>query len=394
MALRSAIALARSATTRQSAVTPPALFSSLARAGVPSTTTTTHPTRNNGWAKLLEAAASAPRSSPSLWRRDLSTITYPAVEAKIGAPAPTFKAAAVVDGEITQVDLADYKGQYVVLLFYPKDFTFVCPTEIIAFSDRAKEFEAINAKVIALSTDTEECHLAWVRTPRKKGGLGHMQIPLVADTTKLISAQYGVLIEDLGIANRGLFIINPDGVLEQVTINNLPVGRSVDEAIRLLQAFQFVAEHGEVCPAGWTPGAKTMVADPDGSLDYFGSGATEESDAEDPLAAGDKVLTIATPQEYQDLVKKDRVVVDFAAPWCGKCRQIMPEVTKLSEEFPNVTFAKFDTTEDALVELSAELGVKALPAFHFFHGGKAAATPVIGYKKKLLREQVEALAKA
>jgi len=208
--------------------------------------------------------------------RSMATITYSPPAIKIGEPAPTFSAGAVVDGEITSLDLAQYKGKYVVLLFYPKDFTFVCPTEIIAFSDAAPKFEAMNTQVIALSTDTEESHLAWIRTARKKGGLGHMQIPIVADTTKEISADYGVLIENLGIALRGLFIINPEGVLEQITVNNLPVGRSVDETIRLIQAFQFVAEHGEVCPANWKPGEKTMVPHPDHSLEYFGSGATEK----------------------------------------------------------------------------------------------------------------------
>jgi len=119
-------------------------------------------------------------------------------------------------------------------------------TEIIAYSDAANRFEEIGAKVIGISTDTEESHLAWVRTPRKRGGLGHMQIPLVADVTKTIAADYGVLLEDIGIALRGLFLIDPEGVLQQITVNNLPVGRNVDETIRLIQAFQFVAKHGEV----------------------------------------------------------------------------------------------------------------------------------------------------
>ncbi|KAK3270317.1 Peroxiredoxin-2, partial [Cymbomonas tetramitiformis] len=208
-------------------------------------------------------------------QRFFSTIAYPSSSAFIGKQAPNFSAPAVIDGEISSVQLEQYRGKYVVLFFYPKDFTFVCPTEIIAFSDRAKEFEAINTQLIACSTDTEECHLAWIRTPRKKGGLGNMQIPIVADTTKAISADYGVLLEEAGIALRGLFIINPEGVLEQITVNNLPVGRSVDETLRLLTAFQFVAEHGEVCPADWTPGAKTMVPSTDGSVDFFASGATE-----------------------------------------------------------------------------------------------------------------------
>eukprot|EP00798_Chlamydomonas_sp_ICE-L_P015511 gene15511-21601_t len=149
---------------------------------------------------------------------------------------------AVLDGEIKSISSEDYKGKYVCLFFYPKDFTFVCPTEIIAFSDRAKEFEALGCQVIAASTDTPECHLAWIRTPRNRGGLGYMQIPIIADVTKVISAKYGVLIEKEGIANRGLFIIDPQGKVCQITINDLPIGRSVDETIRLLSAIQFVAK--------------------------------------------------------------------------------------------------------------------------------------------------------
>ncbi|CAN0112512.1 unnamed protein product, partial [Ectocarpus sp. 13 AM-2016] len=188
-------------------------------------------------------------------------------------PAPGFKAKAVVDGDIVDVSTDDYKGKWVVLLFYPKDWTFVCPTEIIAFSDRHSEFEALGAQVLGISTDTEDSHLAWTRHPRKRGGLGHMRIPLVADPTKEISADYGVLIPSLGIALRGLFIINPEGILEQaslsVTINNLGIGRDVDETLRLIQAHQFLAKHGEVCPAGWKPGDKTMKPGLDASMEYF-----------------------------------------------------------------------------------------------------------------------------
>jgi alkyl hydroperoxide reductase subunit AhpC len=181
-------------------------------------------------------------STDAVW----NTILYPDSEMEIGAPAPDFSAPAVVDGEITDVKMSDYKGKYVILFWYPKDFTFVCPTEIIAFSDRAKEFEALNCQLIAASTDTPEVHLAWIRTPRKRGGLGYMQIPILADVTKEIAARYGVLKRDVGIALRGLYIINPEGVVEHVTMNNFPVGRNVDEALRTLQAIQYVAEHGEV----------------------------------------------------------------------------------------------------------------------------------------------------
>ena len=160
-------------------------------------------------------------------------------------------------------------GQWLVLFFYPLDFTFVCPTEIIAFSDRSDEFRAIGCEVVAASVDSEFSHLAWTQTPRKQGGLGEMKIPLLADITKKISSDYGVLLEDDGVALRGLFIINPEGTLVQMTVNDLPVGRSVDETLRLVKAFQFVAEHGEVCPANWTEGSATIVPEVGASKNYF-----------------------------------------------------------------------------------------------------------------------------
>jgi len=190
-------------------------------------------------------------------------------EARIQHQAPGFTAKALVNGDFKDVTLSDYKGHYVVLFFYPLDFTFVCPTEIIAFNDRAKEFEEIGCKVLACSTDSHFSHLAWTNVPRKKGGLGNMTIPLIADKTMEISRKYGVLKEDEGVSFRGLFIIDDKGVLRQITINDMPVGRSVDETLRLVKAFQFVDEHGEVCPAGWNPGDDTMKPDVAGSLTYF-----------------------------------------------------------------------------------------------------------------------------
>ncbi|XP_015123208.1 peroxiredoxin 1 [Diachasma alloeum] len=184
-------------------------------------------------------------------------------------PAPVFKGTAVVKGQFKDISLTDYKGKYVILFFYPLDFTFVCPTEIIAFSDRAGEFRAINCELIAASCDSHFSHLAWVNTPRKQGGLGEMDIPLLADKSLKTARAYGVLDEETGIPFRGLFIIDDKQNLRQITINDLPVGRSVDEALRLVQAFQYTDKHGEVCPAGWKPGKKTMKPDPAGSKEYF-----------------------------------------------------------------------------------------------------------------------------
>ncbi|XP_051156390.1 peroxiredoxin 1 [Leptopilina boulardi] len=189
----------------------------------------------------------------------------------IQKPAPCFKGMAVVDGQFKEISLSQYKGKYVILFFYPLDFTFVCPTEIIAFSDRAQEFRDIGCELIAASTDSHFSHLAWVNTARKEGGLGVMNIPLLADKSCKIARDYGVLDEESGIPFRGLFIIDDKQNLRQITINDLPVGRSVDETLRLVQAFQFTDKHGEVCPANWKPGKKSMKPDVKGSKEYFES---------------------------------------------------------------------------------------------------------------------------
>lgn len=136
--------------------------------------------------------------------------------------------------------------------------TFVCPTEILAFSDRLHEFEAINTTVVACSVDSHFTHLAWMNTPREEGGLGHVKIPIISDLSHKISQSYGVYLDDLGHTLRGLFIIDNRGILRQITMNDLPVGRSVDETLRLVQAFQYTDKHGEVCPAGWKPGQDTV----------------------------------------------------------------------------------------------------------------------------------------
>jgi peroxiredoxin (alkyl hydroperoxide reductase subunit C) len=188
----------------------------------------------------------------------------------VGIAAPDFTATAVVDQEFKEISLSQYRGKYVVLFFYPLDFTFVCPTEITAFSDRYADFSSRNSEVLGVSVDSQFSHLAWVQTDRKNGGLGDIAYPLVSDLNKTIARDYQVLDEGAGIALRGLFIIDPEGVVMHSTINNLPVGRSVDETLRVLQAFQYVQSHpDEVCPANWTPGEKTMNPDPVKSKDFF-----------------------------------------------------------------------------------------------------------------------------
>ncbi|MBE9057683.1 peroxiredoxin [Sphaerospermopsis sp. LEGE 08334] len=189
---------------------------------------------------------------------------------RVGQQAPDFTATAVADQEFKTIKLSDYRGKYVVLFFYPLDFTFVCPTEITAFSDRYEEFKTLNTEILGVSVDSEFSHLAWIQTDRKSGGVGDLNYPLVSDIKKEISADYNVLDPAAGIALRGLFIIDKDGVIQHSTINNLAFGRSVDETLRTLQAIQHVQSHpDEVCPAGWQPGEKTMVPDPVKSKVYF-----------------------------------------------------------------------------------------------------------------------------
>ncbi|XP_063989900.1 peroxiredoxin-2 [Diachasmimorpha longicaudata] len=190
-------------------------------------------------------------------------------KAVIGKPAPHWEATAVINGEFKEIKLTDYKGKYLVFFFYPLDFTFVCPTEIQAFSDRIDEFRTLNTEVIAASVDSQFTHLAWMNTPRKEGGLDKIKIPLLSDLTHKISKDYGVYLEDLGHTLRALFIIDGKGNLRQITMNDLPVGRSVDETLRLVQAFQYTDEHGEVCPAGWKPGQDTIIPNPVDKKKFF-----------------------------------------------------------------------------------------------------------------------------
>ena len=190
---------------------------------------------------------------------------------RVGQPAPDFTATAVVDREFKTVKLSDYRGKYVVLFFLPLRLHLRLSDGIItAFSDRYEEFSKLNTEVLGVSCDSEFSHLAWIQTDRKSGGVGDLNYPLVSDYKKEISSAYNVLDPDAGVALRGLFLIDKDGVIQHSTINNLAFGRNVDETLRTLQAIQYVQEHpDEVCPAGWTPGEKTMKPDPVASKEYF-----------------------------------------------------------------------------------------------------------------------------
>ncbi len=184
--------------------------------------------------------------------------------------APAFKAQAVMpDGSFQEVSLEDYRGQYVMLFFYPLDFTFVCPTEIIAFSDAAGEFQKRNVQLLSCSVDSHFTHLAWRGTARSEGGLGDIQFPMLADLNKQIAEDYEVLLAG-GISLRGLFLIDKEGVVRHQLVNDLPLGRSVDEALRLVDALQFVEANGEVCPANWKKGDLTIKPTPADSREYFG----------------------------------------------------------------------------------------------------------------------------
>jgi peroxiredoxin (alkyl hydroperoxide reductase subunit C) len=173
-------------------------------------------------------------------------------------PAPDFKAQAVMpNGDFKEVSLSDYKGKEVVLYFYPLDFTFVCPSEIIAFSKKNDEFKERGVQLLGCSVDSHFSHFAWRNTPVEKGGIGEINYPLIADVTKNIARDYGVLFDE-SVALRGLFLIDKKGIVRHSTINDLPLGRNVDEALRVIDALQYTEEHGEVCPANWKKGEKAM----------------------------------------------------------------------------------------------------------------------------------------
>ncbi len=187
----------------------------------------------------------------------------------INKPAPDFKAQTVMpDNTFKELKLSDYKGKYVVLFFYPLDFTFVCPSEILAFNKQLNDFKERNVEVIGVSVDSHFSHLAWKNTPVEKGGIGKIQFPLVADLDKNISRDYDVLFNET-IALRGLFLIDKNGIIKHSLVNDPAIGRNVDEALRIVDALQYTEKHGEVCPANWKSGQDAMKPTTDGVAAYL-----------------------------------------------------------------------------------------------------------------------------
>lgn len=189
---------------------------------------------------------------------------------KVAGPAPDFTATAVMPDNTfnDKFSLSGLRGKYVVLFFYPLDFTFVCPSEIIAFNKKLDDFKKRNCEVVGVSVDSHFTHWAWKNTPVEQGGIGNIQYPLVADLTKRISRDYGVLLNK-AIALRGLFLIDKEGVVQHALVNNLPLGRNVDEALRMVDALQYTEKHGEVCPANWKQGEEAMKPSAEGVAAYL-----------------------------------------------------------------------------------------------------------------------------
>ncbi|MEM8864317.1 MAG: peroxiredoxin [Planctomycetota bacterium] len=183
--------------------------------------------------------------------------------------APDFSAQAVMpDGTFTELKLSHYRGKYVLLFFYPLDFTFVCPTEIIAFSDAIERFEALNVQVLGASVDSHFSHFAWREMSREQGGIGRISYPLIADLNKKIAESYDVLLDN-EVALRGLFLIDKEGIVRHQVVNDLPLGRSVDEAVRMVEALQYFEKNGEVCPANWKEGGRTIKPTIGDSKEFF-----------------------------------------------------------------------------------------------------------------------------
>lgn len=205
----------------------------------------------------------------AFWAITLQAADQKCDSSLVGQKAYDFKAQAVVDGETKDVSLSDFKDKFKILIFYPADFSFVCPTELFAFQDKKEEFDKRNAQLMAVSVDQVYSHQAWLEKPRNEGGIEGITYPLLSDVTKAISCAYGVLDGKKGISLRGVIIIDPKDIIQHVSINNESVGRSIDEVLRTLDGIIFTLDHGDVCPANWQKGQETIKPTEEGLKEYL-----------------------------------------------------------------------------------------------------------------------------
>ena len=209
------------------------------------------------------------RDVSGVWVGELRPTKEMIMSTLVTQKAPDFAATAVMaDNSFAELRLSDYRGKYTVLFFYPLDFTFVCPSEILAFNRKVEEFNKKDCQLIGISVDSHFTHLAWKETEIDKGGIGNVRYPLVSDIKKEIARAYGVLHDD-SVALRGLFLIDKEGVVRHAVVNDLPLGRNVDEALRMLDALRFTEEHGDVCPANWREGEDAMKPTAEGVAEYL-----------------------------------------------------------------------------------------------------------------------------
>ncbi|KAJ2305993.1 cTPxI [Coemansia sp. RSA 2704] len=228
------------------------------------------PTENKRAIGQTPAPVKRARTDSDVEMTEASSSPDPQRSCVIGRRAPMFTLPAVhSDGQLGQISLADFQGRYLALLFYPADFTFVCPTELTGFSDQVEQFGALDCDLVVCSTDSEFAHYNWRQQERMQGGVQDLRIAMLADRTRAVSRAYGVLCEESGQAFRALFIVDREQRVRVKMVNDMPVGRSVGEALRLVQALKFTDEHGEVCPANWQPGAPTIKPDVGQSKAFF-----------------------------------------------------------------------------------------------------------------------------
>ena len=289
--------------------------------------------------------------------------------AQVGQEVPAFQVSAVCpdtypDERTKDISLGDYKGKWIVLFTFPLDFTFVCPTEIVAFSDNFEKFEELNCQVIGLSVDSVYQHLAWINTERREGGIGHLKFPIIGDLGGQIARKFGFYMDEQGFDLRGTVIIDPEGVIKHISMNQPDVGRNIDEVIRLVSAYHFTAEHGVVCPASWKEGGEAIVPTVDGSKKFFQKAAEEEAAEVKPEQ--EEPAEVKPEQEEPAETKPEQ-----EEPAETKPEQEQPAKVKNEEEGPkNVKDVKESLNIPLIATSVAAVVVVIIGAFLFFRRRK------------------------